>query len=203
MSIEKSAIKMELEETLQECTKECKKYCKEYIKKYLNIKYGEPRWLTYSPKSASEVHPDDLHKYHTNVLKKLTYCSENIICVTEFKNERMHFHIFLDVKDKIKYNIFVNTLMTNSMARSYKGEPKGGIHYLFKDVEDALEILTLDKIIQTETQLKKVIEDDKLERQIERKQIKQIREQMKLAQRLEEYKSIPKWMQEDYSEEEE
>lgn len=203
IGLDEQLLKCEIEETLGCCTEACKPYCKQYINKYMSIKYATPKWLTISPKSVENISPDELFKFYLcTYLKNLVACSKDVLGVVEFANERMHFHIFLDVKDPIKYNIFVNTMSIYSMCRSYKGEPKEGIHYLFKEVDHAKELILYHPVIYTEEHLEKVKQDLILERKIELKERRRIKEEMKARDKLKAigYISVPKWMQEIDSE---
>lgn len=173
-------------------------YCIKYKDKYTSIKENRPYWLTFSPPIPKfDIEPIDYFKYNMECfLQDLLYSSDNFICITEFKEERMHFHIFLSRRDATKYWVLVNKLKTNGIARSLKGEPLHGMHYLFKDIEDAIGILDdIKYIIVTEEAIKKYIYEikriEKAERQA--RSIKRKQEELKAVYAKLEV-ATPKWM---------
>lgn len=196
IGLEKDELLLEMSTTLEACTNYCRSYCKEHINRYTSIKYSNARWLTISPKSVDNVNPHDLSLFYIDkYVKELSKACTNMIMIVEFASERMHFHILLDVKDAVKYNVIVNTAMTYTQTRSYKGVPAGGIHYLFKDVHEALFILkSVDHIIYIKEDIAAMIYSDKQSNAVKRQELKRIKAEMKYSQQKQIEQAIPSWM---------
>lgn len=183
----------------EDCNPICK-YCNQYKSKYVKILSSKPYWLTFNPPITGEIEPRLHYKYYMETyLQDILLSSDNFICITEFKYERMHFHIFLSRKDSVKYNIFVNKLMKCGITKSFKGEPLHGIHYLFKDIPDALEILEhIDFVINTDLTIKNDFLERKREVKIQKIILRERRKQEELKNNYKIFEPpTPKWMLQD------
>lgn len=117
-------------------------YCRNYGDLISKIRHHtKKKWLTISPPSPSagsaQEHFDDWLKSFMMFRK----FAEHLLGVAEFENGRLHFHIMYTVKDAVKEYKVLNKWRIHSMLRVYKGLPREGAHYLFKDIETALELL--------------------------------------------------------------
>lgn len=106
-----------------------------------NIYPNQRRFLTISPPHSDED-PECKQRYWLSQLLDLRYCATNVIGVTEFKDERMHFHIVLQVTDPIKYYKLTGRLSSLCNTLSTKHLPKDGFPYFIKDIEDSYLLLS-------------------------------------------------------------
>lgn len=97
-------------------------------------------WLTISP-PPEDSDPETLKIIYLCKLKQLAKCSRSLLGIFEFANDRMHMHIYFSCKDNVKRFIFVNGIKKEFMARIYKGEPKDGCPYLYKDIDTSMQLL--------------------------------------------------------------
>lgn len=148
-------------------------YCDKYYPTFVAIMSKNPMWLTVSPR-ADDRDPTVAYKEWLNTFDKFRACSHYILGVVEFANYRMHFHILYSCKDEIKSYKLVNKIRTYSMVKIYRGGPKKGLHYLFKDIEDAQTLIPNDDVIFTvetlieyrekrKQQIKKMLEQNELD----------------------------------------
>lgn len=193
---------------LQTCTDDCpfnsndETFCFEHFELYMKIKKNNPYWWTISPnlKEISSDDPDEIQKYiFKTFLIDLPYCCTDCICVTEFKDGRQHYHLFLSISNVKRFQILHNEVSKHcGIARKYKGEPKDGIHYLFKDILEAYEVLDSSPINYVSK-----FKDLQYERSQEKKRLKQEKKDRLLKEQLEVKKQyiaeIPKWMLEGHS----
>lgn len=155
-------------------------YCREYSYKYNLILKSDPMWLTISP-PASDRDPSIEYNEWLLDFEDLLKCADNILGVVEFANYRMHFHIMYSCKDNIKSYRLVNKFRRSSMVRIYKGAPKKGLHYLFKDINKITKlILPSDSVIYTDETL-----DDRRQNRIQSRRKKLL---------VESTNEIPEWM---------
>lgn len=124
------------------------KFCAMYKDLYDDILSSAPFWLTISPTFDART-PSVANKEWWDELTDLLKCSSKILGVAEFNNERLHYHIMYSCTDRIKSYKLVNHWRLSNMVRIYKGGPKNGLHYLFKDIEDTQELLNINDIIIT------------------------------------------------------
>lgn len=163
----------------------CCAYCAEYDALYKTILCQGMRWLTISP-PISDIDPDKYLDAWIDDLENMRKVAKNMILVVEFANLRMHFHAVYSVKDKKKEYIILNGYRKGNQVRVYNGEPTGGRHYLFKDVDVAKEIIDKDPIMTMAT-FDAIVEKRKEQIRLERLKAKE----MKLTEFT---KDIPKWM---------
>lgn len=165
--------------------KSCCHYCSSYLTLYGKIKSQGMRWLTISP-PISDSDPDVYYDMWFEEFELFRKFVKNIILIVEFSNLRMHFHAVYSVKDKKKEYMIVNRFRKGNMVRVYDGEPKGGIHYLFKDIEVSTELLTKSPIIDLDA-LNLSVEKRKHDRR--QKLLKEKEEKLKDVNN-----SVPSWM---------
>lgn len=102
----------------------------------------QKRFITISP-PCSDEDPSCKQEYWINQMLDLRYCATNVFGTTEFaNNERMHFHIVLQITDPIKYYKWVNRLSVLTNVLSVKTMPKDGYDYLIKDIHDTSMLLS-------------------------------------------------------------
>lgn len=130
-----SSIKLDMELTAEIC--ECQ-FCTRYRCEYDAIKH-RPRWLTISPPYSHDDPDLDMKRWYAEFFK-FRYFADKILGVAEFANGRLHFHFVYELKDPIKEYKTLNRLRSDCMIRCYKGYPEKGLHYLGKDVDDAVEM---------------------------------------------------------------
>lgn len=124
-------------------------YESKYEATYRQIKDKNPRWLTISP-PASDLSPKkDLKIWMEMFIYDFRKYMNEFILVVEFKHLRMHFHVFYSRKDRIKEYRCINQLRKVSQVKVYDGEPAQGISYLFKDIDEATELLNGQPAIYT------------------------------------------------------
>lgn len=141
---------------------DCCEYCIKYKDLYKSIYDGpKGRWLTISP-PYSGVDPCVLYeKWFLRISTFIKFCSL-FICVAEFANDRLHFHLCYKLKDMTKKIIVLNNIRVGikpnilnkgnqrvygdsgesaCQIRDYEGRPEKGLHYIFKDISDTFEVL--------------------------------------------------------------
>lgn len=113
-----------------EC-EQCELYYEEY--EYIANCY-HPKWITISP-PYTECADDDFFELYMTKFEEFRFCVNEAIIVMEMSPQyRLHWHIFLNVTDPIKFRRIINSLQVTNMVRVYDGEPKEGQHYLSKDL---------------------------------------------------------------------
>lgn len=138
------------------CDYKCEKYCPKYQKYYDKINGPKMRWLTISP-PYSDIEPRTFIKNWVNELAYINSFANEYIIVFELTEQlRLHMHIVYSLKDKTKEYLFLNRIRLASYPPSdkllygfdfckpsqvkvYNGQPAGGIHYLFKNVDELIE----------------------------------------------------------------
>lgn len=115
---------------------------------YNTISQSSPRWLTISPR-ADDRHPDKYLDVWYEEFIKIRKFSSNILGVVEFENLRMHFHIVYSVTDRVKEYKTINSWRQTCQVKVYNGLPRGGLHYLFKSIEDTKQLISTNKYMIT------------------------------------------------------
>lgn len=122
-------------------------YCEKYRPLYDKIKSQGMKWLTISP-PYNDIDPMKYYESWTYDFEDFRKLAKEVIIVAELTKElRMHFHIVYSVKDRIKEYKVINGFRKGNQLRLYKGEPMKGMHYLFKDLEDIVELLNITPIL--------------------------------------------------------
>lgn len=125
-----------------------------YADLYSQIASASPNWLTISPPrrdgKPSTLYKRDKETFLCNIKK---FASKYII-VAEIANDRLHYHIFYSLSNKIYRFKYLGGIAEtlHYQYKDYKGEPKEGkewedvlgnkrkpIDYLFKDVDEAID----------------------------------------------------------------
>lgn len=143
--------------------------CVNNVARYKTIKQGNAWWLTISP-PRREGSPSKLYEADkSTMLKNIKRFARSFICVAEIANDRLHYHIFYDLSNKIAKFKFIGGIAhtLRYMYRDCKGQPKEGaeweddegvkhppIHYLFKDVEEIRDDYGIEDPITTELDYK-------------------------------------------------
>lgn len=196
------------------CTDQCsvdevgKCYCEKYEELYNSIKNSNiPMWwtITLNDKKISEEDPDKIQKYlFENYLNEIQYCSDKLICVTEYSIDyRQHYHLFLSITNKKRFKILTNQITKFiGINKPLDGAPAKGIHYLFKSINKSKSVMDTAPI-----NLISDFKDILYNQQLERKKLKQLQKELLLKEQVTikqtQYNSIPKWMQEDINSDEE
>lgn len=125
-----------------ELPKKCDcKHCEYYASDYDYILQHNPKWLTVSPPPSCEEPLKDYKKW-LQYFEKLQQCSDRMIAVCEFSDDyRMHFHILYNCTDKIKSYKLYNKYKISYICKIYNGGPEKGLHYLFKNISEAEDLL--------------------------------------------------------------
>jgi len=128
--------------------------CQEYSPLLdLMRKTGNLRWLTVSP-PADDKDPELSYKDWMQRLKPLVNIASSLILVAEISSQlRLHFHILFCSKDKVKEYKYVNGWRHNAMIRVYNGEPREGLHYMFKDLEETQGYLPGIQLVLTRSDM--------------------------------------------------
>lgn len=122
-----------------------------YQELYNSIKKDKPHWLTISPPRRDGL-PNTLFKRDKDLfLCNIKKFASQFICVAEIANDRLHYHIFYSLSNRIYRFKFLGGIAETLryQYKDYKGEPKEGlewideenkkrqpIEYLYKDVEE-------------------------------------------------------------------
>lgn len=116
-------------------------HCKVHQSEY-NIISDRNRkiFLTVSP-PADDSDPECYNRYWLDRFTELLKCADHLIGVTEFANNRMHFHIVYSCTDAVKSYKLVNTWAKEANCLAVKSMPKKGLHYLFKDISDSTDLI--------------------------------------------------------------
>lgn len=115
--------------------------CLLHTVRYNLILVSNPMWLTISPPPSDITPKKIINQYWLYIFGEIALACENMLCAIEFENLRMHFHILIAVKDKIKLYKVYNKLREQFICRIYRGGPDKGLHYLFKNISEAYELL--------------------------------------------------------------
>jgi len=160
--------------------------CREYLIYYEKIKQNNPMWLTVSP-PYNDKDPTAYYNDWLDDFEELLKCSKYILGVVEFANNRMHFHIMYSCDDKIKSYRLINRYRQNAVLKIYKGMPRKGLHYLFKDIEEAKELIPNQNVVFSDEHL--------VNRKRERKL--KLKETRTISIFKERVQNIPEWMLKD------
>lgn len=110
-------------------------YCTQYEHPYAHLYNSQ--WLTISPprrdKKAQVLFDNDRWDF----LKNIKNMAKDFIIVAEVANFRIHYHILYNLCNPVyQFKYFGGLEYTlRFQYRNYPGLPKGGFHYLFKDIE--------------------------------------------------------------------
>jgi len=122
-------------------------YCTEHQAIYDKIDPKKAKWVTISPPDHG-MDPDDFFKdWNEFFHSQLRYFGKNILGVCELKNLRQHFHIVYETTDNKKEFLMWSKIKKQCQTAILHGYPKGGIHYLFKDIQDSFDLLNVHPII--------------------------------------------------------
>lgn len=159
-----------------ELTDVIQSYIDKYTDLYNLIKINGMRWLTVSPPRSDDEPESHLSDWLEEFERFIPLC-HNVLIVAEFASLRLHFHIVYDVKDKIKEYKTFNRWAKMVQCRVYNGEPKGGLPYMFKDIEEALLLLkkpdyTITDIRSLKTDRKKNI---RIQRQLRLEEVEKVK----------------------------
>lgn len=116
----------------------CLKY--DYLLKLISH-HPKARWLTISPPAPMGGSAQKLFDDWLNDFMQFRKFATTLIGVGEFANERLHFHILFTTKDHIKQYKVLNNWRIGSQIRIYDGLPEKGIHYIFKDIKKAKDLI--------------------------------------------------------------
>jgi len=155
--------------------------CEVYKSTYDLIQADRPRWLTVSPPS-DDGDPSNYRDGWIDSFIQMLKCTANLILIVEFAQCRMHFHMCYTVTDRIKEYRLINGFRKTAQVKVYNGAPQKGLHYLFKDIEDAEQLL--DKCIY-------IREDLILIKTLKSLKLKELRKKRVIPDKI---KNIPSWM---------
>ncbi len=162
------------------------------------IDSGKAVWMTISP-PYNDMDPQLCYNGWLSKFLEFRKFTSDVFGVLEMTDDlRIHFHIMYRLKDKIGQYKFVNSVRAmyrpQLQVKIYSGRPEQGIHYLFKDCEDAINYVD-DPVFCMET-LDGIVEHAKDERR--RKVLE------KRTEALKEFnKGIPEWMRKGFDSDDE
>lgn len=123
------------------CT--CTSYCELYAGTM--AEYKVPRYVTVSPQPRDYNSIADCYTEWKQMFYKMRKHLNGGIFVLELAGGRPHFHLVLDIKDKIG---FTSTIFSWQKYHNVKihNKYRNGYHYLFKEVEATYDNTGLDPI---------------------------------------------------------
>lgn len=146
-------------------------YCSKYLGLYTRMRQSPKcRWLTISP-GYSDRNPDaDVDRWTTKLLYLNKFANAYIIVFEMSDQLRLHMHIVYTVKDRVREYIFLNRMRKGVKpdvrregmkilrvdggepgvnVKVYDGVPRGGIHYLFKDIPKTREYIQDSEVVMS------------------------------------------------------
>lgn len=119
-----------------------------YQPMYNRIKEMGMIWVTVSPPYSANRPKDDVKRMISEDFKRLRHVCRELILVAEMSDQqRLHYHMVYDIRDKIGEYKVANRLRKDYMCRRYLGEPRGGIKYLFKSIHETAEYMEGERVI--------------------------------------------------------
>lgn len=139
----------------QQCDcQDCEKYRDIYD---TIVKSNCSRWLTISPPYSDEDPQIYIRKWDKVLSYVMTFAPRWLFVYEISSQQRIHIHGIYQLRDRVKEYLFLNRLRNGmstkceiaeygkpfcrpNMVRVYDGTPLEGLHYLFKDIKDLLDM---------------------------------------------------------------
>lgn len=117
--------------------------CQQSKELYNNINKEGMWWLTISPEYNDRKPQLDYDSFLKDDLYTMRSAFKNVLGVAELTTQmRLHYHMVFSIKDNIKLYKRINSMRRYGVSQGvkcniklYKGNPREGLHYLFKDIE--------------------------------------------------------------------